>query len=150
MTLQAAPQMEATTPEGTNPMQDKGKREIVDNIGGEQSFKMKEDANLMKAASAVEAKRKKRIQRENWTKREKYTLQETKLKQQEIKQKLKEEQELRRIEQEEKQNQEEEHREGALIEQTTLIKVEEKEQDQLASNNEGEHMHDHELAQQIE
>jgi len=42
---------------------------------------MKEDANLMKAASAVEAKRKKRIQRENWTKREKYTLQETKLKQ---------------------------------------------------------------------
>ena len=29
-------------------------------------------------------------------------------------------------------------------------KAEEKEQDQLASNNEGEHMHDHELAQQIE
>lgn len=47
---------------------------------------------------------------------------------QEMKKKLKEEQELRTREREEKQKQEQEERQGAMIEKTTPIQVEESEQ----------------------
>lgn len=46
-----------------NPIQDKGKRNIVDNPGGEQSYKMKSYPMLMKETLAKEVKRKQCIKR---------------------------------------------------------------------------------------
>ena len=53
-----------------NTIQDKGKRKVAERIEGEQSYRVKVDSILMQATLAVEAKRKKRIQREERRKRE--------------------------------------------------------------------------------
>ena len=50
--------MEKTIVEGINPMEDKGKRKIVDSPEGEQSCKMKSYPIIMKETLAVEEKRK--------------------------------------------------------------------------------------------
>lgn len=61
-TSQATPQttttLEVATVEGSNPVQDKGKRKTADSLEGESSCKMKVDPLLMKAALVVEEKRK--------------------------------------------------------------------------------------------
>lgn len=83
-------------------MQEKGKRKNSNSLKGEQSYNMKVDPILMKVALEVEAKRKQMIQRAEWRKREKHSLEEAELKLQEKEQKRKEEQEFRSREQEEK------------------------------------------------
>lgn len=60
-------------------MQEKGKKKIVDNLGGEKICKMKENPILMKEDLVAEARRKKRIHREEKRKREKQSLQEVEL-----------------------------------------------------------------------
>ena len=98
----AAPQDETTTTEVKNkPVQDKGKRKIVEIVEAEKSYKIREDPLVEKVALEIEVKKSHRERRVEQRKREKERLEDTERKLQETNKRMKVEKELRRREREE-------------------------------------------------
>jgi len=122
------PQGETTiTTASTKPVQEKGKRNIVESTETEESYKFKEDPLVEIVDFEIDAKRRQHDRRIAQRKREKQRLEEAERKLQEVQQKLEEEQELCRREKEARYEPEHEHEQedvqGAQTMQTTPIQV---------------------------